>query len=258
MTVAIADPLKFTTIAHGNHRYFSPLSTAKAAALARLFTPGPGERVLDIGCGRAQFLLEIVAAHPAHGVGVDANAAFIARGRAAAALLGLADRVTLIAAPLAEAVTEDDRYAGVICMGSSQAVGSLADALAWGWRALKPGGTALFSDGYWKQPPAPAYLEVLGATADEMRSHAGNAALARDAGFRVLATATASDDEWDEYEGLYCAAVERYIDAHPDDPDTEAMGARIRPWHDAYLRWGRDTLGFGFYFLLKPTRAVPA
>jgi len=31
------------------------------------------------------------------------------------------------------------------------------------------------------------------------------------------------------------------------------MAARIRRWHDAYLRWGRATLGFGFYFLLKPS-----
>ncbi len=154
-------------------------------------------------------------------------------------------------------MAEDERFDAVICMGSSQAVGTFADALSWAWRALRPGGTALFADGYWKQPPTQDYLDVLGATADEMQSHAGNAALARDAGFRVLATATASDDEWDEYEGLYCNAVERYVDAHPEDPDIEAMDGRIRPWHDAYLRWGRDTLGFGFYLLLKPTHADP-
>ena len=67
---------------------------------------------------------------------------------------------------------------------------------------------------------------------------------------------TSNDDEWDEYEGLYCSAVERYVDAHPEDPDGPAMGERIRRWHDAYLRWGRDTLGFGFYFLLKPARST--
>ena len=247
------DPQKFTTIAHGNHRYYSPLSAAKAAALVRLFTPVPGERVLDIGCGRAQFLIDVVAAHPVHGIGVDANAAFIAQAQASATTQGLADRVTLLARRLADAATADGSYAAVICMGSSQAIGSLADALAWAWRALMPGGTALFADGFWKRPPGQAYLDVLGATADEMRTHADNAALARDAGFRVLATMTSSDDEWDEYEGLYCSAVERYIAANPHDPDGGAMGERIRRWHDAYLRWGRDTLGFGFYLLLKPS-----
>jgi len=252
MTSPIADPAKFTTIAHGDHRYYSPLSAAKAAMLIDLLRLRTGDRVLDVGCGRAQFLLDLVAAHPVHGVGVDHNPAFVERARSAARERELTSRVTLIDAPLAEAVSEDDRYAAIVCMGSSQAIGSFADALAWAWRRLAPGGTALFGDGYWKREPASEYLAVLGATADEMTTHAGNAALARDAGFRVLATATASDDEWDEYEGRYCAAVERYVDAHPDDPDVDAMAARIRPWHDAYLRWGRETLGFGFYVLSKP------
>ena len=88
----MADPQKFTTIAHADHRYYSPLSAAKAAALARLFTLAPKDRVLDIGCGRAQFLLDLVATQRAHGVGIDANPAFIARARAAAVEQGVVDR----------------------------------------------------------------------------------------------------------------------------------------------------------------------
>ena len=249
----LADPRKFSTIAHGNHRHYSPLGSARAAALRDVFRFRPGDRVLDIGCGRAQFLLDLLAAHPATGLGVDCNPAFIALAQAAAHERRLADRVALLAQPLTEAVTDRDAFAAVICMGSSQAIGSLAQALAWAWQALQPGGTALFADGYWKQPPTQDYLDVLGATEGEMASHAGNAALARDAGFRVLHTMASSADEWDEYEGLYCSAVERYVDAHPEDSDSPAMGERIRRWHDAYLRWGRDTLGFGYYFLLKPS-----
>jgi hypothetical protein len=154
----------------------------------------------------------------------------------------------MITRPLREAITNEDTFAGIVCMGSSQAIGSFAAALAWSHGVLTPGGVALFADGYWKRPPADDYLQVLGATADEMQTDAGNAALARDAGYRVLHTMTSSDDEWDEYEGRYCGAVERYIDANPDDPDVDAMAKRIRQWHDAYLRWGRDTLGFGFIF----------
>jgi SAM-dependent methyltransferase len=253
--VQAGDPRKFTTIAHGGHRYYSPLGSARATALCRLFTLRPGDRVLDIGCGRAQFLLDVLAAHPARGIGVDANATFIDLAAAAARARGLANRATLIARPLTEAVTDRDRFAAVICMGSSQAIGTLSEALGWAWQALEPGGTALFADGYWKQPPAAAYLDALGATESEMTTHAGNAALAREAGFRVLRTMASSDDEWDDYEGLYCSAVERYVDTHPDDPDSASMAQRIRRWHDAYLRWGRDTLGFGFYFLLKPSHA---
>jgi hypothetical protein len=42
--------------------------------------------------------------------------------------------------------------------------------------------------------------------------------------------------------------------AHPDDPDRDAMLKRIRNWRDAYLRWGRSTLGFGLYLFQKAGR----
>jgi SAM-dependent methyltransferase len=248
------DQQKFTTIAHGDHRYYSPLSVAKAAALVALFRLQPSDRVLDIGCGRAQLLIEILQAHPCQGVGVDRNEAFVALAQASAEASGVSRRLTIIARPPREAITDKNNFAAIVCMGSSQAIGSFAEALAWSYGMLRPGGVALFADGYWKRPPADDYLRVLGATADEMQTHAGNAELARSAGYRVLHTMTSSDDEWDEYEGRYCGAIERYIDANPDDPDVDAMAKRIRPWHDAYLQWGRDTLGFGFYFLLKPSR----
>jgi len=30
------------------------------------------------------------------------------------------------------------------------------------------------------------------------------------------------------------------------------MLERIRRWRDGYLRWGRDTLGFGLYLFYRP------
>jgi cyclopropane fatty-acyl-phospholipid synthase-like methyltransferase len=254
-TAATADPHKFTTIAHSTHRYYSPLSPSRVDALIAALAVPATAQVLDVGCGRGGFLLDLLAASGARGLGVDSNATFIAAAQAAARERGLDARATFVAQPLRDAVGADARFDAIVCMGSSQAVGTLAEAMAWGHRALVPGGVALFADGYWKRPPDPAYLAHLGATADELATHAGNAEVARAAGFRVLSTATANDDEWDEYEGRYCAAMERWLDAHPDDPDAAAMGARIRGWHDGYLRWGRATLGFGFYVLLKPSRA---
>lgn len=47
--------------------------------------------------------------------------------------------------------------------------------------------------------------------------------------------------------GAPANAVERYVAAPPNDPDAPAMKARIDAWRALYLRWGRDTLGFGTY-----------
>ena len=245
------DPLKFTTIAHSTHRYLSPLSPAKAAWLVERLELPNAARVLDIGCGGGALLIEVAAATGATGVGVDINPGFVERAAASARERGLESRLSWRCSPLLEAVTGSERFDAVLCLGASQAIGSFVDALAWSYRRLVAGGVALFADGFWQRRPDAAYLATLGASEDELTSHAGNAQHARDAGFRVLASATASADEWDDYEGRYAAAVERHLAAHPQDPDADAMATRIRGWHDAYLRYGRDTLGFGFYVLLK-------
>jgi hypothetical protein len=62
----------------------------------------------------------------------------------------------------------------------------------------------------------------------------------------------ASPDEWDEYEWKYSRSIERYALEQPQDPDVPAMLERIRRWRDGYLRWGRDTLGFGVYLFHRP------
>jgi SAM-dependent methyltransferase len=247
------DPLKFTTIAHSTHRYLSPLSEQKAAWLIERLAVPAGSRVLDIGCGAAALLLDLITATGAHGIGVDINPAFLERAAADARGRNIEDRVEFRCAPLKEAVQPEERFDAMLCLGASQAIDTFAGALRWSFEALREGGVALFGDGYWQRMPDPAYLAALGATEDELTSHAGNAQLARDTGFCVLATTTSTPDEWDDYEGRYAAAMERHVATHPDDPDALTMAKRICDWHDAYLRYGRDTLGFGFYVLLKPS-----
>jgi hypothetical protein len=36
------------------------------------------------------------------------------------------------------------------------------------------------------------------------------------------------------------------------DPDVAAVLERSRRWRDAYLRWGRDSLGFAVYLFYRP------
>jgi hypothetical protein len=73
-----------------------------------------------------------------------------------------------------------------------------------------------------------------------------------DAGLIPMHASTASMDEWDDYEWKYCRAIERYAREQPEDPDIPAMLERSRRWRDAYLRWGRDSLGFAVYLFYRP------
>jgi SAM-dependent methyltransferase len=242
---------KATTIGHADHLFLSPLSAEKADWLIGLLELPSDATVLDIACGKAGFLRRLLAKHgTARGIGVDINGAFLAEAAAGAAREATQGRLTLVRQPAEEYLATLQAVDGILCFGGSQAVGGFDGLIAVARRLLARRGWLLIGDGFWQQSPAPEYLALLGATAGEFTDHAGNAARLRSAGFKVLATAAASLDEWDAYEGRYCRAKTRWALAHPEDPDSEQMLEKAQAWHDGYLRWGRATLGFGWYLAI--------
>ncbi len=144
------------------------------------------------------------------------------------------------------------RFHAIICMGSTHALGNFDGALHVLMRHLLPGGCMLFGEGFWRREPDPEYLALLGAQRQDMRDHAGNVAAIEAAGLIPMWAITASEEEWDEYEWKYSSNVEVWAAQHPADPQCALFVDRIRAWRRAYLRWGRDTLGFGTYLMVKP------
>jgi len=138
-------------------------------------------------------------------------------------------------------------FDAAICTGSTHAFGGYRQTLRALSHVVRRGGQILVGEGYWRKDPEAGYLQALGATRAEFHDHAGNVAVAVEEGLVPLYSTVSTGDEWDRYEGLYLRAVERYVASHPEDPDTPALRDHIRRWRDAYLKWGRDTLGFGMY-----------
>jgi hypothetical protein len=68
-------------------------------------------------------------------------------------------------------------------------------------------------------------------------------------GYRSIAWISA--DEWDHFEGSFAAKRYRLAHALESSEARNAAIERARRWHSAYMRWGRDTMGFGFYVFLK-------
>ncbi|MGB7195826.1 MAG: class I SAM-dependent methyltransferase [Collimonas pratensis] len=251
-SVSTQDPFKYTTIAHSGHHYCSPLSADTAASLLAALQLQAGALVLDAGCGKAALLRDLLASQPVRGVGVDINPAFLAEAANAWAASNPGDgRLTLIASQLEQHPLPADGYDAILCVGSTHALGGFEPSLALYRQWLKPGGVLLVGEGYWKQPPSNEYLMTLGATEDELSSHAENIARALAQGFKLRLAMASSDGEWDWYEHMYCQAVMQYAASHPQDPDAPAFRDRARRWHDSYLAAGCSTLGFGFYLLEK-------
>ena len=241
------DRTRYSTIAHHHHLFCSPLSAATVDSMIQMMDLPRGARVLDVGCGKAEMLIRAVEQCEGNGVGIDPNAAFLdaARDRARSHLPNGA--LVLHGARFEDVALEPGSFDAVMCVGSTHAIGRYAQALAALAGLVRPGGIVVAGEGYWKQKPAREYLVAFEGTEDEFTTHVGNITIGLERGLTQRFAIESTEAEWDEYEGLYADSIERFTAEHPDDPDHDAMLARIRPWRDAYLRWGRATLGFGVY-----------
>ncbi|MCE9619522.1 MAG: class I SAM-dependent methyltransferase [Planctomycetes bacterium] len=253
------DPLKFTTIGHGGMAICNPLGEAALrdaldAIVSRL--PTVGARAIDVGCGKAELLLRLMERRKIAAIGVDINPAFLAEARAQAKLRGCALelRQHSYAEFLAHRNPGDALFDAVLCIGASHAVGSPREAPAILAKLLKPGGSLLLGEGYWRREPDREYLSALGAARDNFADHAGNQRLGAEAGLKCVHAVETSVEDFNRYESNYGGAIDAYVAAHPEDPDGPAMADRIKSWREAYMRWGRDTLGFGLYLFVVPAK----
>jgi cyclopropane fatty-acyl-phospholipid synthase-like methyltransferase len=246
------EPFKFTTVAHRDHVLLSPIHAERLDRLIEMLALAPGDRVLDVGCGKGEMLRRVVERFDADGLGVDINPQFVAEAERHVIARASRGQLEFQNVAARELELEPTSLAAMLCMAASHAYGGFRPLLREARRLLCPGGLLLAAEGFWMRSPDPKYLALLEATPDELTTHEGNQTVALEEGFTVRHNEVASVEEWDDYEGRYAAAVERFTAEHPDDPDAPAMRDRIRGWRDGYTRWGRDTLGMGFYLLGAP------
>ncbi len=238
------DLRRFSTIAHANHSFASPITRDRALHLLRIAGVGPGTTVLDIGCGFGGWAA-LACNAGARVTAVDPNAAFLARGREGA------PDVNWIEAEYAPELIEDGSQDVVLCIGSTHALGGMDGILAESSRVLVRGGAVLLGEGFWRCDPDVAYLKVLGAEPDEMVSHAANAKRITGAAWSVVFSTTATQAEWDDYEGFYRKSMVQWLASNPADPEANVFRARSDGWYRAYLETGRVTLGFGYYVAVR-------
>ncbi|MEO6928521.1 MAG: methyltransferase domain-containing protein [Casimicrobiaceae bacterium] len=243
---------KFSAIAHRDHDYCNPMSATKVERLLDLLPLAEASRVLDLGCGRAELSLRIIERFGSQVVAIDNSSLMLDAARERAQWTGALGRLHLDNIDIRNFAADPETFQLTVYLGAGGIDGGIGGVC----RKLKtwtqPGGYVLIGEGYWKRKAPSEYLAVLGGNEFEYLDHRGNVQAGIDAGLVPMHAVVASDDEWDEYEWKYARSIERYVREQPDDADAVAMLDRIRRWRDAYLRWGRDTLGFGAYLFYRP------
>jgi hypothetical protein len=122
---------------------------------------------------------------------------------------------------------------------------------------VEPDGWVIAGEPYWLQEPSEEYLHAHGLTRDSFGSHAENAEAGERRGLDLVHILVSDKDDWDMYEGLQWYAAADYARAHPEDPDLPDLLERVANEKSAYLRWGRDTVGWAIYVFRRRSIRVP-
>jgi SAM-dependent methyltransferase len=209
--------------------------------------------VLDIACGKGEYLVRLAEIYEVSGVGVDISPFCINdckekhRERAPEANLVFLEMDGAKYKPDAP-----ESFDMSMCLGASWVFTDLHGTLKALRGMTKPGGLVVVGEPFWLKKPDDEYLNATQMTRDDYRSHEENVLVGEEEGLTSLYTIVSSQDDWDHYETLQWWAVDDHIQSHPDDPDNQEILERTMKTKDIYLRWGRDTLNWAVYVFRNP------
>jgi len=247
------DMWKYFGITHTDHRIMNPMGLAKTRELIDLLHLPDGGRILDVACGKAEFLCLVAERYAVTGTGIDLSPVTFEEARRNVAARQLTDRIDLLNMDGGEYEPEPPASLDMAsCLGASWVYQGHPRTLEALTAMVMPGGLVLTGEPFWEVPPAPEYLELTGQEEGSYGSHSSNVQAGVDLGLNFLYSVVSSEDDWDRYEGLQWQAAERYVAVHPDDPDAEALLKTMRQNRDAYLRWGRECVGWALYLFSAP------
>ncbi|MHC4410308.1 MAG: SAM-dependent methyltransferase [Planctomycetota bacterium] len=247
-------------VAHyDGQEFWGPYDAVRIDRLLEMLAPAPGASVLDIGCGKAELLLRLADRYGCRVTGVDMSPHALALARAAFTERCPDADVTLLELDVKKQSVPEGPYDLIVWLGGSFIGEQFAETLQALTALLRPGGQLLIGHGFWMQTPPPEYVEATGISTDWLTDHAGNIACGQACGLRITHSSVSTRDEWDTFEGMIQHHSERYALENPDAPDPQGRLEQRRVFFDAQQRWGRETMGFGFYLFSKPlaTEAGP-
>lgn len=254
-TLAAAQSLnlqKYVAIAHRDHDHCNPLSAVKFEKILDLLPLEAASRVLDLGCGRAELALRIIERFGATVIAIDHSSYMLDAARERAEWTGALGRLHLDDTDVRDFRADPETFHLTVMLdagGIAGGMGGMCQQLRTWTRA---GGYVLIGTSYWKRKPSGELVTLLGGRHREIHDHAGNVEAGIAVNLVPMHAVTASADEWDEYEWKFSRSVEAYAREQPDDADVPAMLDRVRRWRSAYLRWGRESLGFAAYLFYRP------
>ncbi|MFB7508545.1 SAM-dependent methyltransferase [Streptomyces broussonetiae] len=234
-------------LAHADHPIAAPVSDDSVHRLLRRGIHRADARLLDLGCGTAEWLVRALSAYPGvRADGVDLSEGALARAGERAAQLAVQDRLTLHRKDAA-VFRSAHSYDLVLSVGATHAFGGLLPTLAAVRPLLAPGGRVLVGEGIWEREPSQEAIKMLGEFAD-LRTTVDRVAAD---GWTPVHGHVSTRQELDDYEWSWTGSLASWALDHPDDPDAEEALSTAAEHRDEWLRVYRDAFGFACLVLRR-------
>ncbi|MFI1647325.1 SAM-dependent methyltransferase [Streptomyces avidinii] len=231
---------QISMIAHAGHPIKSPLDDHSVSRLLEHGLPRGDERVLDLGCGTAEWLLRALETHPhLRAEGVDVSEVALTQARRAAGELGVGERLDLHRQEAADFVSAQ-AFDLVISVGATHAFGGLLPTLAAARKHLAPGGRVLIGESFWGCEPSPAAIEAFGDLADLATTVDHVVA----DGWTPVHGHVSTRSELDSYEWACWGSLASWALDHPADPASAQALETATVARSQWLHGYRDSFGF--------------
>ncbi|MEU9294577.1 class I SAM-dependent methyltransferase [Streptomyces sp. NPDC048266] len=231
---------EISMIAHADHPIKSPLDDDSVGLLLERGLPRGDERVLDLGCGTAEWLLRALATRPLlRAEGVDVSEVSLREARRAAGERGVGERLVLHRQEAADFVSPEP-FDLVISVGATHAFGGLLPTLAAARRHLAPGGRVLIGESFWDRAPSPAAVEMFGDLADLATTVDQVVA----DGWTPVHGHVSTRGELDAYEWACWGSLAAWALDHPTDPAAAQALETATTARTEWLHGYRDSFGF--------------
>ena len=247
------DLWKLMDVLHKKQLIMNPIRSSKLDRFCDTLGLPFASRVLDVGCGKGEFLLRLNKRYSVSGIGIDKSPYCIRDAKENKDTRAPEADIQFLLMDGAD-YTTDEVFDLTCCIGASWIYGGIKGTLRALYDFTKPGGMIIVGEPYWIKEPPKEYLDADELRKEDFHSHIENVLIGDDLGLTCIHTLASDTEDWDFYETLHWWAVSEYAESNPEDPDLSEILQSNEKSKQTYLKWGRDTMGWCMYVYRKPHR----
>ena len=228
-----------------------PVAPERIDAMIASCGPGPAWRVLDLACGQGELLCRWSHQYEVIGTGVDEAPALIEQAQLRADALQVWASVNFVASEVAEYPQPFHQYDLVSCLNPASLGTDLVAGLATMQQALKTGrlGWLLIGESFWHKEPDPDLCAAYGIAPQALPTLPALLDAVDSAGAELAEMLLATPAEWDAFYGQQWRRALDWLEDDSEHPEWAGVQAALHESRRRYLRYERDTMGWGIFLL---------